>query len=210
MHALEAIVATLNLRLEKDHHVPPEDEGPRAAVAVILREQPGGAELFFIQRAEHPRDPWSGHIAFPGGRREPGDVSLLATAIRETLEEVGVDLEGAHFVGRLPDVPSPVASGRTNAKNAKNANALVVTPYVFALRDPVVVRPSMDEVADTLWVPVGSLARSEGKGTFRFSWEGREHDLPCFRLPPGEQRVLWGMTYRMLATMFDALGTPLD
>ncbi|MGB5283894.1 MAG: NUDIX domain-containing protein, partial [Polyangiales bacterium] len=63
-----------------------------AAVAMLLREGASGPEVFFIRRAEHPRDPWSGHMAFPGGRRDAGDATLLDTAMRETREEVGVDL----------------------------------------------------------------------------------------------------------------------
>ncbi len=206
MHALTAIVAQLSQRLEKDDHVPLGDERPRAAVAAILRDGPGGAELFFIERAEHPRDPWSGHIAFPGGRRDPGDTSLLATAIRETQEEIGVDLARAALVARLPDVMTP--SARRTGRAIAGVSGLVVTPYVFALRDEVEVSPSAAEVADTLWIPIASLARGEGKGTFHFSWEGQVHELPCFRLPP-KDRVLWGMTYGMLATMLDALGLPL-
>src|SRR4051812_3842337 len=56
----------------------------RAAVAAILRDAAEGPEILFIRRAEHPQDPWSGHMAFPGGREEPGDADLLETAIRET------------------------------------------------------------------------------------------------------------------------------
>jgi 8-oxo-dGTP pyrophosphatase MutT (NUDIX family) len=67
----------------------------RAAVALILREGTNGLELLFIRRADHPQDPWSGQMAFPGGRAEPGEEDLKATAVRETAEEIGVDLESA-------------------------------------------------------------------------------------------------------------------
>ncbi len=172
----------------------PPDGSPRAAVAAIFRGGAASTELFFIQRAERERDPWSGHIAFPGGRRDASDATLLATAIRETREEVGIDLSGAALLARLPDVPAFTRTKR---------GTLIVTPYVFAVREDVVPRPN-EEVAATLWVPFDKLALGEGKGTFKFTWDGKELDLPCFRLEPG-QRVLWGMTYRMLETLLEAL-----
>ncbi len=171
-------------------------DGPRAAVAAILRELPGtgAADLFFIQRAEHPNDPWSGHIAFPGGRRDPDDASLLATAIRETREEVGIELSDANLLGRLPDVPAFTRSKRGN---------LVVTPFVFALRGDVPVVPN-DEVATTLWVPFSGLERGEGRSNFKLDYLGQTYDLPCIHLEPGRHR-LWGMTYRMLETLIEAV-----
>lgn len=173
------------------------EDSPQASVAAILREGPerAGAELFFILRAQSERDPWSGHIAFPGGQRDPGDETLLATAIRETREEVGIDLSEADLVARLPDVPAVVRSRR---------GRLVVTPFVFAVRGEVTPMPNY-EVADTLWVPVAKLARGDGKGTYAFTWEDKSFEVPCIRLEPG-QRVLWGMTHRMLDTMLLALG----
>lgn len=193
MPRLDAIVAKL-AAVGVDHGV--ASDGPRAAVAVILRELPGtdSAELFFIQRAEHPDDPWSGHIAFPGGRRDPEDTSLLATAIRETREEVGIDLSVNHLLGRLPDVP---------AFSRSKGVSLVVTPFVFAVRGEVSVVPNV-EVATTLWVPLATLARGEGKSTFELDYEGKKYNLPCIHLEPGQHR-LWGMTYRMLETLLDAV-----
>lgn len=192
-HELDAIAPRL-LSVGVDHGV--VVDGPRAAVAAILRELPGraGVELFFILRAEHPADPWSGHVAFPGGRRDPDDESLLSTAIRETREEVGIDLTPAHLLARLPDVPV-----FTRSKKAD----LVVTPFVFALRSDVAVVPNI-EVATTLWVPLSTLARGEGKSSFKFDWNGQTLDLPCIHLGPGQHR-LWGMTYRMLETLLDAI-----
>jgi 8-oxo-dGTP pyrophosphatase MutT (NUDIX family) len=190
---LDALVEKLS-RLPQEHDS--AHEGPSAAVAAIFRDLGDGAELFFIRRAEHPKDPWSGHIAFPGGRRDPGDETLLATAIRETREEVGIDLSLDHLVGRLPDVPAFTRSKR---------DLLVVAPFVFAVRGAVQVSPN-HEVAGTLWVPFRALAGGEGRGTFEWTWEGKTLELPCIRLGP-EKHVLWGMTYRMLETMLEALST---
>src|SRR5688500_11808432 len=86
---------------------PDTTSGParRAAVALVLRDGPQGLELLFIRRAEHPLDPWSGQIAFPGGRAEPGDADLRTTAIRETAEELGFDLAAdAEYLGHLDEV----------------------------------------------------------------------------------------------------------
>ena len=75
----------------------------RAAVAIVLRDGPSGIEVLFIHRAEHPEDPWSGHMAFPGGRAEDGEPPLL-TAMRESAEEVGLDLGRAELLGALDEV----------------------------------------------------------------------------------------------------------
>lgn len=193
--------ARLAREAAKEATEPPFDpERPRAAVAAILRPAASGAELFFIRRAEHPNDPWSGHIAFPGGRREARDVRLVDTAIRETHEEVGIDLGKAELLARLPDLP---AIGRTRKTN------LVVTPFVFALEGDADVVPNR-EVAETIWVPFARLQAGHGRGTFTYTWEGKSWELPCFRLETAAARetVLWGMTYRMLETLFEALAAP--
>ncbi len=169
---------------------------PQAAVAAIFRRGADGAELFFIRRAERAGDPWSGHIAFPGGRREKEDATLLDTALRETREEVGIDLARAELLARLPDVPAFTRSKR---------GTMIVTPFVFAAEDVAPV-PNV-EVAETMWVPFDVLARGEGKGTFVWKWEAKELDLPCIRIGPA-QHVLWGMTYRMLETLLEALLAP--
>jgi 8-oxo-dGTP pyrophosphatase MutT (NUDIX family) len=193
MARLETMTEKL-ARLTQDHGTAPT--GPRAAVAAIVRHLPNtaSAELFFIRRAEHPQDPWSGHVAFPGGRHDPEDASLLATAIRETREEVGIHLTPDQLLGRLPDLP---------AFSRSKKGSLVVTPFVFGIRDEPTVVPNV-EVATTLWVPMTKLVNGDGRTTFKLDYAGETFDLPCIHLDPGQHR-LWGMTFRMLETLLDAI-----
>lgn len=142
-----------------DPHIIDGDQHERAAVAIILRKERPDAPwaALFIKRAANPTDRWSGHVAFPGGRRAPADVSVYDTAVRETQEEVGLALADATCfapLGRLDDVQ--VAAGR------RGAAKLVVSCFVFALR-PGCATPALQlaarEVADFAWVPLAALAQ---------------------------------------------------
>lgn len=171
--------------------------GGEAAVAAILREPAPGAEaeVLLIRRAEREGDPWSGHMAFPGGRREAADADLLATATRETREEVGLDLAAAgRLLGSLEPVRSPSRTGRF---------ALTISPFIFALVDPDPPALALNhEVAEAVWAPLGALGRGETRGSFDYVHEGVTLHLPCLHVG---DRVVWGLTYRMLETFFDAI-----
>ncbi|MEM9693414.1 MAG: CoA pyrophosphatase, partial [Myxococcota bacterium] len=167
-----------------------------AAVAVVVWFPPRrGPEVLLIRRTEHPGDPWSGHMAFPGGREDASDVSLLQTATRETLEEVGLDLEAtAEPLGRLRDVDAVARAKRIN---------LVIAPHVFLLRTMpprLVLDPR--EVAEALWTNLGPMYRGEVDTTTRYTHEGRPLDLPGFSVG---DRVVWGLTHRMLELFFARL-----
>jgi 8-oxo-dGTP pyrophosphatase MutT (NUDIX family) len=171
-------------------------QGERAAVAIVLapRGADEDAELLFIKRAERASDPWSGHVAFPGGRAEAHDRTIFETAARETREEVGLDLDGAaEPIARLEDLPA-IAQGRRTG--------LIITPIVYALREPSPALAPNEEVQTTLWVPLGQLARFEGASTMTYNYQGKDMVLPCLRL--GEH-VLWGLTYRMVILLLEAL-----
>lgn len=166
-----------------------------AAVATILRDTgAGGTEVLLIKRAQRPGDLWSGHMAFPGGHWEAGDTDLAATAVRETLEEVGLDL-ARH--GRLLGPLDQLGVHPTGARHG-----LLVAPYVFALAGEwPPLRPN-HEVAAVLW---GSLPDMfDGRAATR-------RDLPvqgALRNFPGygvHGEIVWGLTYRMLHTFFAAL-----
>jgi ADP-ribose pyrophosphatase YjhB (NUDIX family) len=123
----------------------------QAAVAVILREQPHGEEILFIKRAEKKGDPWSGHMAFPGGHLDPVDEDLRAAAMRETLEEIGLDLSGAGYLGAI-DQQRAMPRGRTLD--------MIIAPHVFELSgDPsFTINYEVDEV---VWAPLAPLARGK-------------------------------------------------
>jgi len=168
-----------------------------AAVAAIFRapKDDRDAQVLLIRRAEREGDPWSGHMAFPGGKREPSDANLLGTAIRETREEVGLDLENhARLVTRMPSVPALTRSKR---------GGMLVTPYIFALHEPehpeFVLSP---EVVETYWVPIGPMARGEIATTFPYRHEGTLLQLPAYSV---QERIVWGLTHRMLTMLFAAL-----
>lgn len=143
------------------------------AVALILAPGPQGLEALFIRRAERAGDPWSGHIALPGGRREAADSDRLVTALRETSEEVGVELPVSALLGPLDDLhPS-----------TPRLPPLVISPFVFGLDEKPATRLS-DEVSGVLWVPLNGLIETKNE-------EGKD----CYR--PGGL-VIWGLTYRIL------------
>jgi 8-oxo-dGTP pyrophosphatase MutT (NUDIX family) len=158
----------------------------RAAVAVVLRDANQGAEVLLIRRAERERDPWSGHMALPGGRSDPDDADPLATALRETREEVGLDLrQAAMLLGGLDELPA-MSRGRPIG--------LTITPFVFELVASVELTLN-DEVVEALWAPLGPLARGEHHAVKRYLVEGATIDLPAWDI---EGRIVWGLTYRML------------
>lgn len=169
----------------------------RAAVALVVRPAPRDLELLLIRRAERERDPWSGHMALPGGRAEPADVSLRATAERETHEEVGIDLASrGRWVGELDPV-FPRAG----------APPVVVKPFVFAVEGSTMAVANA-EVHTALWVPLDTLAAATSRIEHEYAMpNGARIRFPALGV---EGHVVWGLTYRVLAQFFDlALGRAL-
>lgn len=166
----------------------------RAAVAAIVRPVPGDCEVLLIRRAQQVGDPWSGHMAFPGGKMDPGDPDLLTTARRETFEEVGIDLAHHEFLGRLDDIPATPRGQRAG---------MVVAPHVFALQQSASLRLNIGEVAAAHWVPLTPLLRGQLQTKKAFERDGRKVELPAFAV--AERDVVWGLTYRMLSDLLDLL-----
>lgn len=184
-----------------DEHEPQELEtdGKRlAAVAMVLRPSARGAEVLFIERARHESDPWSGHMAFPGGRVDPVDPHPRAAAERETLEEVGIPLHGAQHLGRLPDLP-----GRGDVR----AHRMVISGHVFLIEDPAPLAIDEREVAQAFWFPLWDLHDPERHVPHRIS--GMTAEFPGVLVGEPGRHVVWGLTYRFLEEFFGIVGRPL-
>jgi 8-oxo-dGTP pyrophosphatase MutT (NUDIX family) len=180
--------ARTKLRDYQPTEIPFESGMIAAAVAVILHDGDDDLETLFIHRAIRVGDTWSGQIAFPGGRREPTDPDLLATAIRETLEEIGVDLSGAERLGVLDDLypRTPVLP------------PVVVRPFVFALttHPPIVVSP---EVQDAFWVSFRALQAPATRSEIIVDHPGiPRRVLPAYALG---NHIIWGMSERILTPL---------
>ena len=162
---------------------------PAAAVLVLFREGPRGLEVLLAERARREGDPWSGHIGLPGGMRHPEDASVLATALRETEEEVGLRLDGrAEVLGHLPP------------RAPANRPEVLVAPYVALAAREVEPRPSA-EIVGTFWCPLEDLPPT--RTTAVVPTILGELTVPAFL---HEGRVIWGFTYRLLEELLVLLG----
>jgi 8-oxo-dGTP pyrophosphatase MutT (NUDIX family) len=157
-----------------------------AAVALLLRLERDEAEVLLMRRSERADDRWSGQIGLPGGHAEPGDFDLYATALRETREEVGVDLSRARLLGSLAPV---------QAKARGELLSLWITPFVFAAVEPLEPVPG-PEALEVFWFPLGRARAGKLAAEHRYRRGAEEHVLPAWRF--GE-RVVWGLTFEILS-----------
>ncbi len=184
-----AVALQARVRLEEV-----EEEGLRwAAVALVLRgETVDDASLLFIRRAERVGDPWSGHVAFPGGRRDATDATLEETARRETLEELSLDLAtDARLIGVLDDLRARSAA----------LPSIAVRPFVYALTRDVGLMPN-EEVHSAFWMPVSQLRDPARSAEHVFERAGARLAFPAYRW--GDD-VVWGMTERIVTQLLSVL-----
>ncbi len=162
---------------------------------MVLRGTGSDVELLLIQRAVRDDDPWSGHMAFPGGRRNPDDVDLIDTAVRETREEVGIDLRThGEVIGHLDEV-------RAMARH--RPVDLVISPVVCALRTRVPLTLAAQEVDSAVWVPLSFFRSPAARGTYRRTLDGIESEFPAYRYG---RYTIWGLTYRILEGFLELIG----
>lgn len=162
-----------------------------AAVAAVLRVVDEEPELLFIKRAEHVGDPWSGHMAFPGGRLEPGDASLEVTAVRETFEELALDLTQGQMIGRLDDL----------APRNPMLPPIMIRPFVALVAPHVTFVPNA-EVAATYWVPLSVLRHEGTQAEHVMTINGARARFPGFRV---DAHIVWGLTERIVRQLLSLL-----
>lgn len=147
-------------------------------------------ELLLIERAEKEGDPWSGHMALPGGRREAHDDDLLATALRETDEEVGVRVTPASVLGALDEL----------RPTERRRFAITIAPYVAAVPLDTRPVPAPSEVETAVWVPLPHLVSDEAVDEVLIELEGESFSLPALNY---QDYVIWGLTHRILTDFMD-------
>ena len=164
------------------------DDSKCASVAMMIRQD---SRLLMMRRAEKKGDPWSGHMAFPGGRREDSDESLQRTAERETMEEVGIDLLSCgSLLGRLDDLEHP---------------RLTVSAFVYAVGD-VEITPN-EEVADTYWLSLYDIANLQNRTVIQREFRNRMLPWPAITI---DSLIIWGISLRFLDDLFQRLALSQD
>ncbi len=168
----------------------------RAAVVLVLRAGEIQPEALFVVRATHERDPWSGHVALPGGREEQVDRDLMDTALRELHEETGLGLDRKEIVGRLDDL-NPVS---------RHIPRIAISPFVAWRRRLGGVRRSA-EIDGHFWVPVSELETPARRSSLTHRRDG-----DTFRFPTIEYdgHTVWGLTYSIVQNFLELLGDAAD
>lgn len=175
----------------------------RAAVAIILRDGQDGTEFLMMQRAKHERDPWSGQMSFPGGKIEKSDATPKDAAVRETYEEVGIELGDQDYIGQLDDV---------YGLKVDNQYSVHVACFVFKPRQ-VVVPIGNHEVEDLVWLPLVWLQRTQNAHDYVHPHSGRQGKpelvMPAVMIDANKEQILWGLSLRIVAILHELLSLDL-
>jgi 8-oxo-dGTP pyrophosphatase MutT (NUDIX family) len=168
----------------------PSTEGVAAAVLIMLFEKDGEPWVVFTKRSDSVRH-HKGEISFPGGVRDPEDASLADTAVREAVEELGIDPADVEILGELDDLPTFVSG-------------FVISPFVALVPEKEVYDHSPDEIAEVIRVPLAHLAEIQREAT----WErdGYEFTTQVFDV---DGNVIWGATGRILSNFLSWVGPAL-
>lgn len=174
-------------------------DNKHAAVALMLRQGEEEVEALFIERARHQDDPWSGQMAFPGGMVENGDVDAQQAAERETVEEVGINLARADYLGRLDD---------QQGRHRGHPRGIVIRGYVYVV-DSTTQAKTNYEVRDIVWAPLRRFLDAR-----RYTHVAHPIELnqsfPGIRVSEKEHQVIWGLTRRFMVSFFSMINVRFD
>lgn len=196
MRTIEAVAAHLEASTP---WLDPRPVRTAAAVALVLRERAGDLEALFIRRAEHEGDPWSGDIAFPGGRIDPEDSDARSAAERETVEELSLELAkpgSADYLGQISDVRG-------------NAESIRVSAFVYAVTGDPVLQPNY-EIREAFWSSLDHCTESSNQEDRVFSEFDSTMHYPTIRLlDDAKAPVLWGITYKFMDYFMSTIERPI-
>lgn len=153
-----------------------------ASVALIFTQHQGEDSLLIIERAVHPKDNWSGQLAFPGGKKSPEDPHLLATCIRETYEEIQLALNPDQFISPLSDI---------QARKSGQLLPFYIRPHIFYVDSILALKPN-DEIAQIHIVPWSHLINEANHEPYR-----QISSLPAINIT--KEKQLWGLSYLILS-----------
>ena len=165
----------------------------RASVCIILAEKNQSLHFLMMQRASHEGDPWSGQMAFPGGKQDPEDANITITAEREAFEELAIENSAITRIGRLSDI---LARPYRAMKKP-----MVVSPIIFKA-EHIFTPKGNAEVADWLWLPVSHFQDIKKRQNMTINKAGLEHQLPCYDI---QGKRVWGLSLLMIDELIRAL-----
>jgi 8-oxo-dGTP pyrophosphatase MutT (NUDIX family) len=153
------------------------DEKAFAAVALLVKCEEENLKFFLVKRAEVLGDPWSGDMAFPGGKRCEEDQSLFDTVYREVMEETMINLKDTEFLGAMRPINSSVRPD------------MMIQPLVYRVFDEPVVKLNQ-ELTKALWASIDEIKENRTKDVVK-NWK----NIDIFKV---QGETVWGLTYRML------------
>ena len=166
----------------------------RAAVCIIIDDRPKlGCSLLMIQRAIHESDPWSGQMAFPGGKNDFDDTHITHTALREIEEELAIPEKHLIRFGRLSDVLARPYN--------INQKPMVISPLLFQSIKKLKYKPN-HEVAEVIWVPLSFFQDNKNRQTMVWEKNGVDIQMPSYEY---EGKKIWGLSLLMIDELVQEL-----
>lgn len=175
--------ANIAQRLSRNLKTLSDEQNANAAVALLLHGT-SNPSVLFVKRAQNPADPWSGQMALPGGKRDPKDINLKYTVLRETFEETGINLDQCRFLGVM------------NADASIPRPEIRVLPFVILLEHKPTIVLNQKELEKHVWIPIEKLARHRTTVALKFG------KVPAYVV---NSDVIWGLTYRIIEELLQFL-----